>query len=60
MAKKSLSERSAGFIESMKCLPVSEVPEGPEWTYELLCGPPHKTSYIALKIMLRINDGLHI
>jgi DNA ligase D-like protein (predicted ligase) len=35
MAKKVLPERIAGFIESMECLPVSEVPEGPEWTYEL-------------------------
>jgi DNA ligase D-like protein (predicted ligase) len=35
MAKKVLPERIAGFIESMECLPVSEIPEGPEWTYEL-------------------------
>lgn len=35
MARKSLPERTAAFIESMECLPVSEVPEGPEWTYEL-------------------------
>jgi DNA ligase D-like protein (predicted ligase) len=35
MVKKALPERSADFIESMECLPVSEVPEGPEWTYEL-------------------------
>jgi len=35
MAKKALPERPVGFIESMECLPVSEVPEGPEWTYEL-------------------------
>jgi DNA ligase D-like protein (predicted ligase) len=25
----------AGFIETMDCLPVSTVPEGPEWTYEI-------------------------
>ncbi len=25
----------AGFIETMDCLPVSKLPEGPEWTYEL-------------------------
>jgi DNA ligase D-like protein (predicted ligase) len=25
----------AGFIESMECLPVSKVPEGPGWTYEV-------------------------
>jgi DNA ligase D-like protein (predicted ligase) len=35
MAKKALPARTADFIESMECLPVSEVPEGPEWTYEL-------------------------
>jgi DNA ligase D-like protein (predicted ligase) len=23
------------FIESMECLPVAEIPEGPEWTYEI-------------------------
>jgi DNA ligase D-like protein (predicted ligase) len=35
MTEKALPERTADFIESMECLPVSEVPEGPEWTYEL-------------------------
>jgi ATP-dependent DNA ligase len=25
----------AGFIETMDCLPVSKLPEGPEWTYEI-------------------------
>jgi DNA ligase D-like protein (predicted ligase) len=35
MAKKTLPERTASFIEAMECLPVSEVPKGPEWTYEL-------------------------
>jgi len=27
--------RDAGFIETMDCLPVSKLPEGPEWTYEI-------------------------
>jgi DNA ligase D-like protein (predicted ligase) len=27
--------RAAIFIETMDCLPVSTVPEGPEWTYEI-------------------------
>ncbi len=27
--------RTVGFIESMECLPVVTVPEGPKWTYEL-------------------------
>jgi DNA ligase D-like protein (predicted ligase) len=35
MPKKALPERTAGFIESMECLPVSEVPAGPEWSFEL-------------------------
>jgi bifunctional non-homologous end joining protein LigD len=35
MARKALPKRIAGFIESMECLSVSAVPEGPEWTYEL-------------------------
>src|ERR1700730_333733 len=34
MPKKN-SPVSASFIESMECLPVSKVPEGPEWTYEI-------------------------
>src|SRR5260370_30444775 len=25
----------AGFIESMECLPVTKIPEGHEWTYEI-------------------------
>ena len=52
MPKKLLPERTADFIESMECLPVAELPEGPEWTYELLCGGPHNNSYVALTIML--------
>ena len=36
MIKKSASPpRVAGFIESMECLPVTKVPDGPEWTYEI-------------------------
>jgi DNA ligase D-like protein (predicted ligase) len=32
---KSGSPRIASFIETMDCLPVTKVPEGPEWTYEI-------------------------
>ena len=32
--KKSLPV-AAGFIESMECLPVAKIPDGPEWTYEI-------------------------
>jgi hypothetical protein len=36
MTKKSSSSRwPAGFIETMDCLPVSGLPEGLEWTYEI-------------------------
>src|ERR1700722_2607393 len=31
----SRGSRAAIFIETMDCLPVSTVPEGPEWTYEI-------------------------
>jgi hypothetical protein len=43
----------AGFIEGMECLPVSRIPDGPGWTYEILCGGLHKISYMALEVMLR-------
>src|ERR1700689_3273978 len=28
-------KQTATFIETMDCLPVSKLPEGPEWTYEI-------------------------
>jgi bifunctional non-homologous end joining protein LigD len=33
--KQALPRQAAGFIETMDCLPVSKLPEGPEWTYEI-------------------------
>ena len=33
--KLALSKHSAGFIETMDCLPVTRLPEGPKWTYEI-------------------------
>jgi hypothetical protein len=33
--KRSNSKARAAFIETMDCLPVATVPEGPEWTYEI-------------------------
>jgi hypothetical protein len=33
--KQALPKQSAGFIETMDCLPVSKLPEGREWTYEI-------------------------
>jgi ATP-dependent DNA ligase len=36
MPRKSVSPpRTAGFIEAMECLPVTKIPDGPEWTYEI-------------------------
>jgi DNA ligase D-like protein (predicted ligase) len=35
MVKKAISRRKAEFIDTMDCLPVTKLPEGPEWTYEL-------------------------
>jgi hypothetical protein len=45
--------RKAGFIEAMECLPVTKMPDGPEWTYEILCGRPHKSSSVAQPVMWR-------
>jgi ATP-dependent DNA ligase len=33
--KQALPKQPAGFIETMDCLPVSRLPEGPEWIYEI-------------------------
>jgi ATP-dependent DNA ligase len=33
--KQALANQVAGFIATMDCLPVSRLPEGPEWTYEI-------------------------
>ena len=36
MAKRGAGEvRKADFIEAMECLPVTKIPDGPEWTYEI-------------------------
>jgi hypothetical protein len=43
----------AGFIPTMDCLPVARLPDGPEWTYEVLCGPPHNISSVAVDVMWR-------
>jgi len=34
-ALQEMQKSGAAFIETMDCLPVSKLPEGPEWTYEL-------------------------
>jgi len=33
--RRPKASKLASFIETMDCLPVSAVPEGPEWTYEI-------------------------
>jgi bifunctional non-homologous end joining protein LigD len=30
-----MPKQAAGFIETMDCFPVSRLPEGPGWTYEI-------------------------
>jgi bifunctional non-homologous end joining protein LigD len=34
-SKRAPAKRVAGFIETMDCLPVPELPAGPQWTYEI-------------------------
>ena len=33
--KDTTKRKRATFIETMDCLPVTTVPAGPEWTYEI-------------------------
>src|ERR1700744_3349720 len=33
--KPALPRQAASFIETMDCLAVSKLPDGPEWTYEI-------------------------
>jgi ATP-dependent DNA ligase len=35
MMKPKEATRKAGFIEAMECLPVTKIPDGPEWIYEI-------------------------
>jgi DNA ligase D-like protein (predicted ligase) len=35
MAKRKQTTAKVDFIESMECLPVTKIPEGPEWSYEI-------------------------
>jgi hypothetical protein len=30
-----MPNKPAGFVKTMDCLPVSKLPEGPKWTYEI-------------------------
>ena len=49
---RSLPKAKAAFIQPMDCLPVSKLPEGPPWLWEILCGGPHKIS-VAFRVMWR-------
>jgi hypothetical protein len=49
--------QNAQFIKPMECLPVEKIPEGDNWTYELLCGRPHKISSVAQRVMWRWRYG---
>jgi hypothetical protein len=51
--KRALPKQAASFIETMDCLPVSKLPDGLEWAYEILCGPPNKISSVAVNVMWR-------
>ena len=33
--KNKPAAAKASFIETMECLPVAEIPRGPEWSYEI-------------------------
>ena len=44
-----LPTRPPAFLEIMECSAVSKLPDGPQWVYEILCGPPHKIS-VALRL----------
>ncbi len=35
MAARKKTVAKAGVIESMECLPVTTLPDGPQWTYEI-------------------------
>jgi hypothetical protein len=39
------------FVELMLAKPVPQLPEGANWQYELLCGRPHKISYVVQSVM---------
>jgi hypothetical protein len=41
----------AHFIEPMLLLRNEMLPNGRDWLYELLCGPPNNSSSVALHVM---------
>jgi len=49
----SLPQTPAAFVVPMDCLAVTKLPESANWIWEILCGPPHKISSVALGVMWR-------
>ncbi len=47
------SQTMIPFTPPMECLPVAKIPEGDASIYEILCGGPHKISYVMHDIMWR-------
>jgi len=47
----SLPRSEASFVEPIECLSVSKLPAGATWIWEILCGPPHKISYVVSAVM---------
>jgi hypothetical protein len=44
---------NASFIEPMLLLRTENLPQGAEWAYQILCGPPHNISSAAVNVMWR-------
>lgn len=42
---------NVAFIETMECLSVSKLPDGPSWASDSLCGGPHTISSVAPGVM---------
>jgi hypothetical protein len=47
----SLPPSAMSFVEPMQCKLTASLPEGGDWEYELLCGPPHNSSSVAQFVM---------
>jgi hypothetical protein len=42
---RSLPAKKTSFVEPMECLSVPRLPEGSQWLWEILCGPPHNAEH---------------
>jgi hypothetical protein len=50
---KLMPKTKVAFVEPMERSPVPKLPEGSQWVWEILCGPPHKISSVAFDVMWR-------